>query len=261
MEAFKKILLISLISPLQAYHPCIDLTYYLRAQTGASFGQCSKIKVDTIIWDPSPQGYNAELGTAPIAGLEGGINFHEWISLGASVNFRSKYKYCKFQTSTSTSTPGFIGDKTRIFNLDNTSFMLNLTLNRTANSYGYEFDCFKLCPYVGFGIGWSRTTIYNFHSVRVQQITSGSFTTNQVSSIMSTFGQNHFAWDLEFGLNLTFHEDLSLSIGYRYYDAGSFRSNNFLIDTSASFPTPIQIPAWKGKLRANELVIQLGIEW
>lgn len=254
------LLAITLPAYAHQYKEC-DIWYYLRAEAGASFSMDSHICANPIIWDPAVEGYNATLGTAPMVGLEGGVNFHEWLSLGTRVNFRSKFKYCKKQTSINASEPGFIGDKTRFFNLDNTSFMINLAFNRTEKSFGWEFCNFSINPFAVIGIGWGRTTLYNFHSQRAETVTVGNFTTNRVASIMSPNANNNFVWDGQLGLNFVFCKDLSVSIGYRYFDGGHFKSNNYLIDVTPDFDSPININAWLGKLRANELVIQLGIEW
>ena len=139
--------------------------------------------------------------------------------------------------------------------------MIHLLLNRTVHSWGLKTAHCLIAPYTGVGLGFARTTVYNFHTVQAAQATAGGFTTNKVGAIMSPNGKNGFAWDAHAGLNVVVCDSLSISAGYRFFDAGCFQSNNYLISTSTDFPTPIIVPAWKGKLRANELVIQAGVEW
>lgn len=240
---------------------CCNVSYYLRCEGGPSFSKCSTICADPIYWDVSDNGYNAKLGTAPMVGAEGGISFYDIMSLGARVNYRSKFSYCKFQTSQSTSTPNFLGDKTRFFDLDNTSFMINLIVNRTKTGYGYSSSSCTITPYAGLGIGFARSTIYNFHSTLASTVSVGNFTTNSVNSIMALDANNSFAWDAQAGVNFSFCDSLSISIAYRYFDSGNFKSNNYITNIPTGFDSPIEVPAWAGKLRANELVIQAGFEW
>lgn len=240
---------------------CCDISYYLRCEGGPSFSRCSAVCADPIFWDASEDGYNSKLGTAPMVGLETGINFYDILSLGARANYRSKFSYCKFQTSQAVNTPNFLGDKTRFFDLDNTSFMVNLIINRTKDSYGYSSSSCAITPYGGLGVGFARSTLYNFHSTLTSTVSVGSFTTNRVNSIMGLNANNSFAWDAQAGVNFSFCDSLSVSIAYRYFDSGNFKSNNYITNIPTDFDSPIETPAWTGKLKTNELVIQAGFEW
>jgi opacity protein-like surface antigen len=237
-------------------------SYYIRVEAGPSFGLCAAIEPNPIIWDSAQEGYDAKLHTAPMVGLEVGVNFCDLWSVGARANYRSKFSYCKKQTPLNSATNGFLGNKTRFFDLDATSFILNLMINRTDNPYCALTICkTTLAPYVGLGIGFARTTLYNFHSVRADMATLGTFITNEVGSIMSPNGMNTFAWDAQVGCNISFCSNISLGIGYRFFDAGRFKTNNYLVDVLAGLTTPIVVYPWCSRLRASELVLQAGIGW
>jgi len=248
-------------APLLAENSCKQ-EFYLRAEAGPSFGMCAYINANPIFWDPATEGYNGNLGTAAMVGLEGGANFYDWLSAGVRANYRSKFSYCKKQTPAGGGTPGFLGDKTRFFDVDNSSFMVTFLANRTAEScFAWDVCGAQIAPYAGVGLGFSRTTVYNFHSRKSATITVGNFVTQGVASLMTPYAQNKFAWDAQLGINIAFSNNTSLSVAYRYFDAGKFRSNNYIVDVLPDFTSAIEVPAWCGKLRAQELVVQVGIAW
>jgi opacity protein-like surface antigen len=242
----------------QAYSDCDDApAYYLQAQGGMSYTRCTKISADQSFWDPAAEGYDAKLCKAPVVGIAFGYLVNNWLAVGVSVDHRSIFKYRKFQTTPSTAltTPNFLGNKTRLFDLDNSSFMVDFTINKLHDGCLYDFDCdyFKIAPYLGFGLGLSKNTIYNFHSVQQDTLTADNFTTNIVHSIMSPVSQNKLGWKFQLGLDMSACGCFYVGIGYRFFDGGKFRTNNYIIDSGSSFAAPIKTPAWCGKLRAHEV--------
>ena len=238
-------------------------SFYLRAEGGASFARCADIKVDLTVWDPAKEGYNSPLGTAPLVGFGFGYNINNWLSAGVSAACRNKFKYCKNQTTLGVTTPGAIGDKTRFFNLDTTSYMFDIFINRAYSNalWHYNLDALSFAPYAGIGLGFSHTTVYNFHTVEQQTITVGTFTTHPVQSIMTHSSHHAFSWQAQFGLDISWCQWINLSLGYRYFDAGKFFSNNYITSISTGFTTPVTLSKWSGKLRAHEVVAGLTLEF
>jgi len=96
---------------------------YISIGGGYSWSSMASINVDTRIWDPAPQGYDANLNSTEFYQLAYGYNITPLFTTEVDIVYRPEYKYKKFQTSTSAGTPGFLGTKTRFFNLSNLSFM------------------------------------------------------------------------------------------------------------------------------------------
>lgn len=236
--------------------------FYIRAEVGPSFGMCADIAANPTFWDSATEGYNAKLGTAAMVGAEAGVNFYDWLSAGVRANYRSKFSYCKKQTPIGNTTPGFLGDKIRFFNVDNSSFMFNVLFNRTSEScYAVDICNAHIAPYAGLGLGFARTTVYNFHSLQAASIAVGNFVTKGVASLMAPYAQHTFAFDAQLGVNITCLNNVSFAFAYRYFDAGKFKSNNYIVDVLPDFGRPVAAPAWCGKLRAQEFVVQLGLAW
>ncbi len=237
--------------------------FYFRVEAGGSFPRCLEICANPAIWDPAQEGYNAKPDHAPLVGAGVGYNINQWLSIGASANYRGFFEYCKYQTPTdqADTTPGFLGVKTRRFDLENTSFMVDLFLNRTGSTSYYSYNFLNMClaPYFGVSIGWARNVLYNFHSIRAERVTVGDFTTNSVNSIMPYYIKNEFAWQVALGADFMINNCLGVGLGYRYFDANCFRTNDHNVDIWPGFNTPVRLTPWTGKLRCHEVVGSMNI--
>lgn len=243
---------------------CCVNPFYARVEVGGSFAHCARICADTNFWDESPEGYNSSLCRAPLFGLELGVNVNPWFAFGFSATHRSKFKYCKFQTSTASNTVNFAGNKTRFFDFDNTSFMFDLYFNRSGfNSWGYKCCNFAIIPYFGIGGGWSNNAIHNFHSVLERSFTVGTFTGNPVTSIATYHSQIRGAWQAQVGVDFYANRCVAFGIGYRYFDGGCVRSSNHVIINSSDsvFRNASTAPAWTFKFRTHEVVGTLSLEF
>lgn len=102
-------------------------------------------------------------------------------------------------------------------------------------------------PVVGGGIGVSYNTVSNFHTVLDNNAI--------VTTVLQDQTKPSFAWQLNAGLELK-KDRFSFDVGYRYFNAGTFVSNNALTTRVNNSGTPIAtniIPSWSSKLAANEL--------
>lgn len=242
---------------------CIS-PFYSRIEAGGSFSKCASICADPRAWDPAREGYDADLNNAPFASISMGYNINSYMSIGASFTYRGPFKYCKRQTPLETSgTPAFLGEKTRFFDLENNSFMLDFYLNRSGiNSYyNYDVYCGNISPYLGVGIGWSKNAVYNFHSQLSETIQVNNFTTNRVASIMTYKVDNEFAWQISLGVDYNINSCINIGLGYRYFDGGCFKTNNYVVDNLPDYIREVNLPAWTGKLKTNEIVASFTLEF
>lgn len=239
--------------------------FYVRIEGGKSFSQKADIKVNENYFDPAPEGYNAKIGSAAVFGAGVGYNVTNWLSTGFSANYRSKYDYEKHQTAVTTnSTPDPLGDKTRYFNLDNTSFLFDVYFNRTGSSspFSLTYQSLTLAPFIGASIGLSKNTLYNFHTVLDNTLTNNNLSTHQVESILSDFVKHSFAWQISLGLDITLCKDVTIGLAYRYFDGGTFETNNYTLNQVAAFDNQlITVPAWTGKLKAHEVIANFTINF
>lgn len=69
-----------------------------------------------------------------------------------------------------------------------------------------------------------------------------------------------FGYEAGAGLNLHIHDSVLVRLGYRYMNAGNFKSNNYLLDNPGNFGTPSGITnsRWVGTLSANEVYLDAG---
>lgn len=232
---------------------CPDLScmpWFLEFGAGVSWSNNANINTDPSRWDPAPEGYNSTLGTVPLYTAGIGYTINPLVSVDASYTFRGIYKYNKHQGSIVSNVTNPLGNRTRYFDLNSNALMFNGTLygQGLSDRLVYEMNGFGLIqPIIGGGIGVSYNTISNFHTV----LDSSS----SVTSAMQDVTKASFSWQLNAGLELK-KDRFRFDVGYRYFNAGSFVSNNALTTRINAAGTPITtltIPAWSSTLSANEI--------
>jgi len=221
---------------------------YLKVEAGASFSESTSLSVtqnnDPLNWDPASQGYNNDLGTSEIVGLSLGYSIYDWIDVELEAAHRNSFRYQKTQTST-----GAFGDKTRYFDIENTTVMANVFLNGNGLSqpiaYRTSFGIFD--PFVTAGLGVAFNHMTDFHSTAT--------TTGDKFSAMNPNTTASFAYQVGAGINLRTTQRFMFGLGYRYLDAGNFESNKRIVDA----PSGIDDAAspWKGELKVNEVYLAL----
>jgi hypothetical protein len=263
----KKILLSSLISGLLLFtQGYADNTInqagqlYILGGLGASLSLNTNMKTDSNFWDPSPQGYNATLGTSEF--YEGGLgyNFSSAISVELVNTYRPSFTYRKVQTPVGGDTPGFLGGKTRYFDLQNNTSVVTVILHGAglSKSLAWPIGTTSLLqPFAGVGLGISYTTVSNFHSEPFSPPADApKRDLPSVASIMTPYTSYSLAYQALLGLELN-HKNISLGLGYRYFNGGQFQSNNYIIDPVSGYNYPTASPPWKGSLAANEIFADL----
>ena len=141
--------------------------FFIHLEMGGSFAQKADISVSPV-WDASPDGYNAGLGSSFLSGFGIGYHLNDLWSSEISFVHRGGYSYSKHQNSSSTSTDKVQNpvltslNKTRYFELMNDSLMLSLY--RKFPHHRMQWGGKSVVPVAGFGIGRSSFELWNFHS-------------------------------------------------------------------------------------------------
>ena len=224
-----------------------NLSYFALVGTGVSFSRQEDISANPVDWDASPQGYNNSLNNSVLYTAGFGAQFTPLISLDVETTLRPSFSYKKYQTSTASGTPNFLGNKTRYFNLSDTSLMLNAYFHGQGLSDRLNYNLSQnttLQPVIGLGVGVAYNTVSNFYSV----VTSNS----SISSVISNNSTYSLAWQTSLALEITHLQKFGIDVGYRYFDGGIFRSGNFIIS-----PPTDQVSPWEGRLHANEAFVDL----
>jgi len=237
--------------------PCYDNGFSILLGSGASFSKQGHIKADPIFWDPAVQGYNAKLGKTELFSASLGYQFDELLNGTLEATHRPSYKYHKFQIPSTNNSPGQLGNKTRHFNLSNTTVMGNIILDGSAAGLYVEVTpCTVIQPILGAGLGASYNYLSNLHTVTFT--TESGF--NDVASIVNPRMTTSFAWQVMAGLELMLDEKFGLNFGYRYFDGGRFSSNDYLTTIPTGFNNPISVPSWKGRLEAHEVFLNFKVK-
>jgi opacity protein-like surface antigen len=238
-----------------------DPSFYMTFNSGVSWSMKPNFCVDlcpadnterTDCFDIAEQGYNSNLGNAFLYGFEAGLDLNDWISMGTEFTYRGQYNYCQYQT-----VAGQPVDRVRRFDFENFSFMYNVYLNRTQNPcWSYDICNWTLAPYIGGGVGTSRNSLYNFHTVYDKDINFGNYSSD-ISTVMSPNVKSSFAAQFMVGAEADYNEKVSLALGYRFFYGGKILTNNyFFVAEGDRYET---VCPWEGTFKANEIVFSLHV--
>ena len=230
---------------------------YLKVGSGGSWSMNSDIQPDNTVWDRAFQGYNANLGSTALYSAAIGYNLNPLWSFDFDYIYRPSYQYYKYQDffpNTANTANYSSVSRTRVFNLASNSLMANAYLHGKGLSDSLAWNvgsCYTLEPFIGAGLGVAFNTLYNFHSESVD---------GEAKAIMNDNFRTSFAWQLSAGLNLFNDSHFNLAAGYRYYNGGTFTSNNYAwyspvngVGAYSEITSP-----WKGSLQANEFFVTLA---
>lgn len=234
--------------------------FYIKIGTGASFAEKARVNAPATIWDPANQGYTSRLGTRPIFAFGIGVqSICSSFSTDLVYSFRPQYKYRKFQTTVASSTtPGNLGAKTREMDLDVSSLMLS--------GYWSGFGCEALTwrpgcsgsitPFLGAGVGLSRLTIYNFRSTGLPSVDPTVNPAPGFGSDNAYTVRTNFTYQLMAGLEYHFCDLWTLSLGYRWLDAGRYKGPSF-IRRPPGTALDIRGSEWRARFEAQEILLEL----
>jgi len=245
--------------------------FYLKAGVGGSFSRDAGICVDNRQWNRASEGYTASVCDSELYTVAAGYIFNKLVSAECEVTVRPSFSYQKFQTPVSASTFSFVGliPRTRFFRLSNTAIMANFYVRGAgvADRLAWEFcdGGWLLQPVLGVGLGISYNNLYDFHTVFCNEaniINLNGLITRRVASVELPYTSRSLSGQVMIGCELV-HENFSGYVGYRYFNGGTFKSNNYLTSRNASTDgthAGTSVP-WKGKLRAHEFVVNLGVSF
>jgi hypothetical protein len=266
---FKKILSLALLLSSTAFagECCEKTNFYILTESGWSFPTCPKFSYSTINEvqeEVSALLYSGKPHYSYVVSAEIGVEFNNWLSLGSSFNIRPLYEYCQ---SIEEKTDSY-GPSTLYFTLSNMSFMYTAAINRGIDPcWSWECGCFRLAPFVAGGVGLAYTTFGHFVVIDNDDAKVGSLVVNEVSYEAVPTTTSNFAWQVQVGLEASYAERLSFGVSYRFFNAGSWSTatDRCCISYWNNYASPVDnhttIPPLFGKLRANELVFNLMINF
>lgn len=230
---------------------------YLKMGLGASFSINGSVSAPSAFWDPAVQGYNDNFGITPVFDVAFGYDIISWITAELSLSYRPHYSYKKYQTppNLNDSSPGFLGSKTRRFNLDVRSLLFSCYLNGRGfsrlrweagpcNSYFY--------PFIGVGIGVSGLTIYNFRSTNLNMANEGFPGFGTFGSENQYTKRYRFTYQVLAGIAYRLLPSWAFELGYRWFSVNQFTGPSFIRDPSG-YSGDVSGVEWKQRLRANEI--------
>jgi len=223
-----------------------DPTAYIQLGSGGSYSMKANIYANPVDWDAAPQGYNAPIGSSALYSAAFGYRLSPLFSSDIEYVYRPSFSYARYQTPPKKNAILFVGDVTRHFSLESNSLMGNLYVHGSGVSDALVYNLmndYYLEPFIGGGLGVSFNTMANFKSLKPVGL--------YVSYALASF-RTAFSGQASAGLRMYSKSKSSLEVGYRYYNGGSFTSQDFVLD-GANVLTP-----WKGTVQSNEFFIRLA---
>lgn len=229
-------------------------SFYLLAGSGASFANPANLSFDANMWSGSPDGYNSTLGDSPLYTAGVGYVWNDAINMDVSYAYRGLYSYDKFQlpAPTASADPNPLTvSRTRYFDLSSNALLFNITIlgQGLKNQLVYTTTTGLVQPFIGGGLGVSYNTVSNFHTILAD--------TNYSTSVMADNTQASLAYQFNAGLEWSYKR-VAVDLGYRYFNGGTYSSNNYLTTNLNTAGTPVsttQISPWTGTLSANEVFV------
>lgn len=229
-------------------------------QLGDSYSNRSHITADPRNWDPSPEGYSNDLDKSVVYAAGVGYQWTPLFSTNVLVSHRPSFDYRKFQTSGAVETPGFLADKTRFFDFQNTDIMFDAIFHSGGISrcLAWQVNCCNdIQIFFGGGVGVAYNTVSNFHTEPEGTI-PGDPVRFPIASVIPNETKSDFAWDLTAGLEWRSCNRFIVGVGYRYLDGGDFQSNNYVVNTQPDGRLPHRVHPWKGDFTTNEVYLSIG---
>ena len=210
------------------------------------------VNSDPSFWDPSSQGYDANIGNRGFYSFAIGKQIYQYIDVSLSYINNEVFHYQKFQSSPGLgNTPGFTGNaRNRFFNLNNRAVLANAFLHSEhalTSLLGIDFT-----PFAGAGVGVAHNQVLDFYTVGTTNVAGVPIGSS--SSIGGPTTKDKFAWQASVGLNFRpVQSHLSVDAGYRYYDGGIFNGPATVYSNTEGFSTTIP---WSGRLKANQIFVE-----
>ncbi len=195
-----------------------------------------------------------DLDRTPVFGLGAGYRFSPMFRADLTYTHRNKLDLSDNDGgSPNTATPGQTFVNADIKN--NAVFLTGYADFRSVMPEGLRwFD-----PYVGAGIGYSRTKV---GSLSVRNVSTAG--PDLVSTSTPSGSSSGVGWQLVAGVGFSLTNNLKLDVGYRYVDLGSIKVDGGTYsyrDNTGFTATTSNTSSLKGDLRAHELAVGLRYEF
>ncbi|MCH9690011.1 MAG: outer membrane beta-barrel protein [Gammaproteobacteria bacterium] len=226
---------------------------YIALTAGDSDSMQANITAAPPYWDTTSETYNNNVGASEVLGASIGYVFNPLFRVEIGADHRNSFKYAQRQTAEEAD---IFDQRTRYFNLSNTTIMSTLFLNGSgiSDKASAQHETFMIDPFIGFGLGLAFNSVDNLHSV--EDATQGTIATTQdVFSFMTAPRTTRvLAYQFIAGFDVKTTKKIGIGVNYRYLDAGRFESNNYIADGALGGMT---VPPWKGTLKTNEIYVTI----
>ena len=224
------------------------------------------------IANPNPKQFNAvkpgdtddgNFGNVAYAGFSLSRKFSKYYLLSFSYDVYGAFVYRRYhQTATAPERQAGVEilgiPYSRSFSLDHQGALFNLILD-LPKKFEYVYKEMHLKPACSGGIGMGISKVKNFQSLGFTDIVPYS----QITTISPTSTTINFAWQCTVGLGMRPRNSaVSFGVAYRYYNGGRFASSNiFILNDDENMGQPVQLTAWSGKLRTQQLKMYINAEF
>jgi len=229
---------------------------------------------NTGIVTPNPKQFNSPkigdtdndtVGNVPYAGFSLSRRFHKYYLVGFSYDVYGNFLYRRYHLDGNTPTPTpqagveVLGiPYSRTFNLDHQGVLFNLTLD-LPKKCEYVIEEMHIKPVFGAGVGFGVSKVKGFQAL-------GYYDTSPYSQVTTLGGLNvtkNFAWQCTLGLGFKPRNSaVSFGLAYRYYNGGKFESSNyFVLNDGVNDGKPVELTAWTGILKTQQLKMYINAEF
>lgn len=192
------------------------------------------------------------------AGISLGRHVCKWLTMSFSYEIFNSFNYQSYHTGGSL--PGqttLDSNFLRSFSVLHQSALLNFYLDLPKKC---NINLGDLCvkPVIGSGLGVGVNQMSAFQTL--------TFTGTPAVASLSTQGfinlQNSLAWYVNIGVSFQPKGTAAnFGVAYRYYDGGKFSSGNKYIVNDSNEEALIDLAAWTGKIKTNQLKLFLDFDF
>ncbi|MGZ6250982.1 MAG: hypothetical protein ACXWL2_03075 [Candidatus Chromulinivorax sp.] len=231
-----------------------DYCFYIKVDSGVSSAQSADITAVFPPWDQALQGYNGSLGHAGIAGFSVGYELFHILDLEVGVSNRSIFNYQQYQIPVDTDNLSY----TREFNLTVTPILFSANiLGRGIDHLHIDFDCGKLYPMFGAGVGVSNLLITNFRTTGLPA-NGDSYPYSTFSAENEYTLRQNFTYAVLAGFEYSHGDRWAVSTGYRWLNAGKFDGPQYVRSSNGS-AVDLASDQWQMRFQTNEWFLEFKI--
>ena len=197
---------------------------YLRAEGGLSISGTAKFKVEgnKAGWESPNQNFTRNIGKSSVFGVGVGHRFTKLFRADLSYRQRDNFDYSKKFAAL----PG--RTYTRSHNMKNKSLTVDGYIDTASLGFGTE--CIN--PYAGVGLGMSWNRLQDAVTLDTPNAGGAPITYPPIKGKTKT----SFTWSATVGTGIKVAQQLTLDVGYRYVNMGTFETGNAAPDLAVLAP-------------------------